>query len=299
MFKTAWGVLGAALDVFDVYPDVIFSKGGYGSFPTLVAARILRIPVVMHESDSAPGRVNKWSGKFASRIALSYKEASSYFKEDKIAYTGQPILAEKSEPLTHGAHEFFGFDQSVPTIFVIGGSQGAETINNAVIDVLPELLEHYQIIHQTGQSKFEVVKETASAVLLDNPNKNRYKPYPYLYSLEMRMAAGAADLVISRGGSSIFEIAAWQKPSIIIPIADSNENHQVKNAFAYAKYGACSVLREENLKSSIFLSEINKIMGDKELQKKMAEGAKAFWKPGAADQIALELLSIVLSHEEL
>lgn len=298
-FKTIWGSLGALLDVFDIYPDVVFSKGGYGSFPIVLAARLLRIPVFIHESDCAPGRVNKWAGKFADRIAVSYRETSEYFPKGKVAYTGQPVLEERLTPITNNAGEFFNFDESIPTIFVIGGSQGAEVINNIILDVLPNLVKNFQIIHQTGSANIEVMKQSAAAILLENPNKKRYRPFAYLNSLEMRMAAGLANLVISRAGSTIFEIASWTKPSIIIPIADSNNNHQVKNAFAYAKAGACSVIEEENLKSHILLSEINRITENKELNEKMREGAKNFFKPGAADTIARELLSIVLSHEKL
>jgi UDP-N-acetylglucosamine--N-acetylmuramyl-(pentapeptide) pyrophosphoryl-undecaprenol N-acetylglucosamine transferase len=282
LFKTAWGILGALFDIFDIYPDVLFCKGGYGAFPAVFAARLLRIPVFVHESDTAPGRVNKWAGKFATRIAVSYKEAAAYFPKakDKVAYTGQPVLAERLSTITSNASEFFGFEQGVPTIFIIGGSQGAE-------------------IHQTGPANIKVMQESAAAVLLGNQNKNRYKPMGYLNSLEMRMASGAASLIISRGGSTIFEIASWSVPSIIIPITDSNENHQVKNAFAYAKDGACSVIQEENLKPNILLSEIKRIIENKELSDKMRAGATAFFKPDAADQIARELLSIVLSHEKL
>lgn len=301
IFKTFFGVLGAIFDVFDIYPDVVFSKGGYGSFPAVLAARLLRIPVFIHESDSVPGRANKWAGKFATRIALSYREAAEHFKkrQDRIAYTGQPIMEEKTSPITEKAHEFFGFEESVSTIFILGGSQGAEIINNIVLDVLPELVKDFQVIHQTGEGNFNVIKESASAILMDSPNRARYKPFGYLNSLEMRMAAGASELVISRGGSTIFEIAAWGKPSIIIPITNSNGDHQIKNAFIYAKSGACSVIQEENLKSNIFLAEIRRILQSPEIVSKMSKSAKAFFKPGAADIIAREILSIVLSHEKM
>jgi UDP-N-acetylglucosamine--N-acetylmuramyl-(pentapeptide) pyrophosphoryl-undecaprenol N-acetylglucosamine transferase len=299
IFKTIWGIFGALLDVFDIYPDVVFSKGGYGSFPVVLSARLLRIPVFIHESDCAPGKVNKWAGKFADRIALSYREASEYFPAKKVAYTGQPILEERLTPIENGAGEFFDFDQSIPTIFIMGGSQGAEIINNAILDILPDLVKNFQIIHQTGISNLPVIKESAAAILLENPDRNRYRSFGYLNGLEMRMAAGIASLIISRGGSTIFEIASWQKPSIIIPISNSNENHQIKNAFAYAKDGACSVIEEENLKSHILLSEIRRIIENKEISEKMKIGAKNFFKPGAADTIARELLSIVLSHEKL
>jgi len=131
----------------------------------------------VHESDSAPGLVNKWSGKFATRVAVSYKEAASYFKAEKVAYTGQPVLKERLDPITNNAFEFFGLEDSVPTIFVLGGSQGAEIINNAVLDALPNLVESFQIIHQTGGDNVEMIKESAAAILLENPNKNRYKPF--------------------------------------------------------------------------------------------------------------------------
>ncbi len=299
LFKTGWGVLMALIDVFDIYPDVVFSKGGYGSFPTVLAARILRIPVFIHESDSVPGRANKWAGKFAARIAVSYKEASAFFPEQKVAYTGQPILEEKLTPITSNAFEFFDFEESLPTIFVIGGSQGAEIINNIILDTLSELVKNFQIIHQTGGKNIEVVKESADAILLNNPNKNRYKAFGYLNSLQMRMASGISSLVISRAGSTIFEISSWQKPSIIIPITNSNGNHQVKNAFAYAKSGACTVIEEQNLKGNIFISEINKIIQNEEIKKKMSESAKKFFKNGASETIGREIFSIVLTHENL
>ncbi|MBN2093938.1 MAG: UDP-N-acetylglucosamine--N-acetylmuramyl-(pentapeptide) pyrophosphoryl-undecaprenol N-acetylglucosamine transferase [Candidatus Zambryskibacteria bacterium] len=298
-FKTIWGVLNALFDVFNIYPDVVFSKGGYGSFPAVMAARILRIPIFIHESDSVPGRTNKWAGKFAERIAISFKEAASNFPEEKLAFTGQPILEEKLESITENSLEFFGFDKSFPTLFIMGGSQGAEIINNIVLDTLPELVKTFQIIHQTGPANFEVVRQSADAILLENPDRSRYKPLGYLNNLEMRMAAGAANLIVSRGGSTIFEIASWGMPSIIIPISDSNGDHQTKNAFIYAKSEACSVLKESNLKPNIFLAEIRKIMENQDLREKMVAGAKKFFKPGGADQIARELFSIVLSHEKL
>ena len=299
LFKTAWGSLVALYDIFDIYPDIIFSKGGFGSFPVVLAGRILRIPVFIHESDSAPGKANKWAGKFAKRIALSYKEAGSYFKPEKIAHTGQPILEEKLTPITNGAHEFFDFDESLPVLFVMGGSQGALIINNIILDTLSKLVNDYQIIHQTGPEFLKVIKESADAILIDNPNRKRYKAMGYLNNLEMRMASGASSVVISRGGSTIFEIASWGKPSIIIPITKSNENHQMKNAFAYARAGACFVIQEENLKQNILISEIKRILENKDVYEEMSKKAKEFFKPGASEMIAEEILEIALSHEGL
>ena len=302
-FKTVWGVISALLDVFDIYPDVVFGKGAYGSFPTLLAARILRIPVVIHESDAAPGRVNRWAGKFASHIAISYPEASKYFrdaeKKGKVLHSGQPVRGAMREPISNGAHRFFEFEEGIKTILVLGGSQGSEIINSAILDVLPKLAENYQIIHQAGNANLKVVAETAEAILLNHKFKKRYKVFGYLNNLEQQMAAGAADLVLSRAGSTIFEIASWGKASIIIPITDSNGDHQKKNALAYAASGACSVIEEANLTPNVLFAEIKRIMDDSALYQKMEIAAKQFFKPDADLLLARLLLQIALSHEEL
>ncbi|MCK5060138.1 MAG: undecaprenyldiphospho-muramoylpentapeptide beta-N-acetylglucosaminyltransferase [Candidatus Pacebacteria bacterium] len=298
IFKTAAGVLKALWMVFNIFPDVVFGKGGYASFPALMAAKILRIPVVIHESDTTPGRVNKWASKFAKRIAISYPEAAQYFPKEKVALTGNPVRKEITEPQTSHAKEFFELEEEIPTILVLGGSQGAEAINNIVVDSIGKLLDNYQIIHQTGERNFLGVKTATDVTLLDHPQKKRYKPFGYLDTLQLRMATGAADIVISRAGSTIFEIASWGKPSIIIPITESNDNHQRKNAFSFARTGAAYVIEEKNLSTNIFLSEIDRIFSSPEQIKKMSEAARTFFKPDAAEKIANEILSIALRHQE-
>jgi UDP-N-acetylglucosamine--N-acetylmuramyl-(pentapeptide) pyrophosphoryl-undecaprenol N-acetylglucosamine transferase len=131
-----------------------------------------------------------------------------------------------------------------------------------------------------------------------NPNKNRYRLYDYLNDLNLTMAAGAADLIISRAGSTIFEIAGWGIPSIVIPITESNGNHQRLNAYAYARSGAAMVIEEANLTTNVLLNEINRILQSKELREKMSVSAKSFIHLDAADKIAREIITIALSHEE-
>ena len=296
--KTFWGMLQALFTVFGIFPDVVFGKGGYASFPALFAARILGIPVIIHESDNAPGKVNVWAGKFARRIALSYPETAKYFPENKIALTGNPVRKEIMEPLTNGAKEHFNLENGIGTILVLGGSQGAQLINNAIIDALSNLVERYQIIHQTGKKNLAEVTTIADVLLLDNSKKERYKPFDYLDTLALRMAAGVADVVISRAGSTIFEIAAWGKPSIIVPITDSNDDHQRKNAFAYAREGAAVVIEEKNLSSNIIISELTRILENPEEKARMEKAAKDFFKPDAAEKIAREILTIALEHKQ-
>lgn len=296
-FKTTWGIIKAVVQVFFIYPDVIFSKGGYASFPTVVAAKIFRIPLVIHESDSIPGRVNKWSGKFARRIAVSYPEAVKYFPDKKVAHTGQPVRRELYTLATEGALEFLHLEEGIPVLLILGGSQGSQIINQTIISALPELVEKFQIIHQVGTKNFSTVKTTAGVELDGNENKKRYRPFDYLNDLALRMAAGAAEVVISRAGSMIYEIALWEKPSIIIPIPEEISHDQRSNAFTYAREGACTVIEEKNLTPHILAAEIIRIAENEDVQKEMREGAKKFAHPDAARQIAEAILAIALEHE--
>lgn len=299
LWKIGFGSLSALWRLFIIYPDVVFGKGGYASFPALLAAKLLRIPVVIHESDSRPGKVNAWAGKFARKIAISYPEAVNYFSKEKVAYTGNPVRREIQEVMDNSGHEILGLDKNIPTILIMGGSQGARFINNAIMDALPLLVEKYQIIHQTGKNNIDIMKETAKVVLVNNKEHfDRYKAVDYLKVVDLRPSAGAADLIISRAGSVIFEIALWGKPSIIIPIPEETSHDQRSNAYAYARSGATSVIEEKNLTRGVLVAEIERILTNPDIKEKMKTSAKAFAKKDAAGLIAGEIISIALEHEK-
>lgn len=300
VFKTAWGTFRSILRIFFLYPDVVFGKGGYAAFPTLLAARIFRIPVVIHESDAIPGRVNLWAGKFAAKVAISFPEAAEFFPADKVAHTGNPVRKNALLPAREGAHEFLKFKHELPVLLILGGSQGAQALNDCVLDALPRLLQKYQVVHQTGESNIKDVQGRAEIVLGNSFElKDRYKTFGYLSDVALRMSAGAASLVISRAGAGgIFEIATWGLPSIVVPLPGSAQDHQTKNAFAYARAGACSVIEQENLTAGLLASEVDRILGNKELSHSMGEKARAFARPDAAKLIAGALLDIALSHEQ-
>lgn len=298
IFKTGFGIIKAIWTVFWIYPDVIFSKGGSGSFPVVFAGKFLGIPIIIHESDSRPGRANLWAGKFADKIAVSYPEAEEYFNKEKVAWTGNPVRRSIMNIASEGAEEFLGLEKDVPVILILGGSQGSEIINDSVIDALPKLLDNYQVIHQTGKKNFDKIKSTANVVMGDNPNISRYHPFAYLDDLAMKMSAGAAEVVVSRAGSTLFEISIWQKPSIIVPITNSNKNHQRENAYTYARFGAGLVIEEKNLTDDILVFEINRILNNEDVRNKMIEGAKKFSKPEAAKTIAKEILETALIHQK-
>jgi UDP-N-acetylglucosamine--N-acetylmuramyl-(pentapeptide) pyrophosphoryl-undecaprenol N-acetylglucosamine transferase len=297
-FKLAFGIFEGIWKIFWIYPDVVFSKGGYGSVPVVFAARFLGIPVIVHESDSAPGRATVWASKFAKKIAVSYPDAAHYFDPKKVAWTGNPVRDEIRTPILEGAHAFLQFDSEIHTILILGGSTGSQIINNMIIDTLPTLVDSYQIIHQTGKNNFKEVKETTALLLKSHPNADHYACFPYLNDLAMKMSAGAADLIISRAGSTIFEIASWHKPSILIPITETNNDHQRKNAYHYAHGGACTVIEENNLTPEIFVAEINRLFNHPELLEEMKKGAEKFAKPDAGRLIARQIIDTLVSHEK-
>jgi len=295
-FKIFLGVLTAFWQIFMIFPDVIFAKGGYASFPVLLAARFFGIPVIIHESDSMPGRVNLWAGKFAQRIGVSFPEAVKFFPEEKTVLTGNPIRKELLTPAGEGAKEFLNLEENLPIIFILGGSQGAEKINNVILEALEVLVQKYQIIHQTGPNNIGYVRGTAKVILGENFTA-RYKPFAYLDDLAMKMSAGAASLVISRAGSVLFEIANWGLPSILIPIPESISRDQRKNAFSYASRTGAVVIEEENLSPNLLISEIERILSNPALMKEMSRKAGNFSSNDAGRKIAREVLRLGLEHE--
>ncbi|OGZ32134.1 MAG: hypothetical protein A3H02_03140 [Candidatus Niyogibacteria bacterium RIFCSPLOWO2_12_FULL_41_13] len=298
-FKTGFGFVIAIFRVFLDFPDVIFSKGGYASFPILLAARIFRIPLIIHESDVVPGRINDWAKNFADKIAISFAESLSYFPEEKTALAGNPVRKEILGGSKEESAAIFGLEPNLPTILVIGGSQGAQRMNDAILDALESLLKNYQIVHQAGSNNFQEVKKRTDYILDKNDFKSRYHLSGFLDEGAMRGAGFISDLIVARAGAgAIFEIAAWGKPSILIPLRDSAQNHQRENAYAYARAGAAEVIEEENLTKNLLVFQIDKIINDKVAREKMVGAAFSFAKIDAAEKIAREILKLGLKHAQ-
>lgn len=297
IFKTGLGIIRAIWSIYSDIPDVIFGKGGYVSFPVLLAARIFKIPVVIHESDSVPGIVNKWASKFAIRIAISFPQTASYFPKEKTALVGIPVRKSILGFTPDESRETFNLEPNVPILLILGGSQGSQKINDVTMEILEDAIKNFQIIHQCGREHEEDIKGRSGIILEKSILKNRYHLYPFLSDQLLRNAASVADLVISRaGGTAIYEIATWGLPSIIIPITNSAQNHQRENAYGYSRTGAAEVIEEVNLSPHILLSEINKIISDNKRKEEMKIAAKKFAKPEAARKIALEIIKIALEH---
>lgn len=296
-FKMAWGCLVALVVVALSYPDVIFSKGGHGAFPVLLAARILGIPTVVHDSDIVPGRVTKITEKWAKRVALAWPQAEQYITNPKVAITGIPIRLSLQSATREGGREFLKIPNELPVLLILGGSQGAQFINNATLEALPKLLNDFYVIHQCGPNNYNQMK-LATDSLLTADQKIKYRLVDSLNATAMSKSLGAADIAITRAGAtSLFEIALIGKiPAIIVPITNSVNDHQRKNAYAVQSAGAGVVIEEKNLSPDILLYNIEKIIKDPEIYQKMSQSAAKFSSLDAGDKIANEILQIANQH---
>lgn len=300
LFKTLWGVVTCFFILLRLYPDVVISKGGYASVPTVLAASLLRIPIIIHESDAKPGRANLVAAKKATRIAVAFESAIAWFPEKvrgKIAKVGIPVRKELMHlPERANAMAALNLDPALPTVFITGGSSGARRINETVLDALPQLVSFANVVHQTGKAHFEEVRRTGGVIA--HAHKDRYHAYPYLNVENIRNAAASADVIIARAGTgSITEIALWGIPAILIPIPESVSHDQRTNAYAYAHTGAAEVLEEANLTPHVLASEALRIATDPSAKNRMKLAAAGFANPEAATVIAEEALRIALSHE--
>lgn len=297
-FKTLWGIFVAIWQLFRLYPDAVMSKGSYTSTPVVIAAWLLRIPVVVHESDVRPGRANKLASWFAHTIATSYEGSAAYFPPARTVRTGMPVRRELLSPYPGNAAEHLGIAPHRPLILVLGGSQGAERVNDLIITALDELLPTYTIVHQTGEQNAQLVTETAHALTEHKDLLAHYHVRGFLDSESMAAAFSAASLVISRAGSgTIYEIALSGKPAILIPIPEEISHDQRINAYEYARAGGASVMEEANLTPNLLVAEVTRIMGDQALQLTMQEAARGFAPRDAAEKVGEVLRGIAQAHE--
>jgi len=295
--KTFFGVLKALFKIYMNFPDVIFAKGGYASFPAMMAAKLLKIPLVIHESDAVPGKATLWASKFAKRIAVSFPQTAADFPEKKVALTGNPIRRQILGGNAEMAKETFKLEPGVPVILILGGSQGSRAVNDIILDILSELVDSFQVIHVAGKNNVQDIKMRSEYVLSKSPHAKRHHLYGFLREGDLRNASRVASLVIARaGGGTIFEIAAWGIPSILIPLPSAAQDHQRENAYLYAREGGAVVMEEKNLKPHLLLSEVNKIFSDEKRRTQMSKAAGIFAKLDGADVIAEEIIHIALGH---
>jgi len=285
LFKIPIGTFQAFFYIFFLAPDLIFSKGGFGSIPAVLAGKLLGTPIFLHESDAIPGMANRFLAGFSLEIFISFPK-TPYIPKGKMILVGNPIRQEILEGEKEEAKTFFKLSGEKPVILILGGSQGAQRINDKILEMLPEILKDFELIHQCGEKNDEEVRAEEKITITKDLEKY-YHLFPFLKEEELKMAYAASDLVVSRAGSgSIFEISALGKPSILIPLPEAAQNHQLKNAYTYAENGAAIILEEENFTPHFFLEKLKYLISQPEALEKMGRAAKEFSRPEATRIIA-------------
>lgn len=253
-FKVIHGYFESKRYLRKLRPDVVFSKGGFVTVPVALAAKSLKIPVIIHESDMTPGLANRIAARGASYFCCNFPETLKHLPSGKATLTGTPIRQE----LLHGSKEkgleFTGLDDSKPTLLIIGGSQGSKFINDAVRDGLNELLPLFNIIHLCGKGHLDSSLE----------ERDGYRQYEFI-SNELPDLFAMADIVVSRAGANaICELLALKKPNILIPLGlDSSRGDQILNAKSFEKQGFSYVLDEENVNREVLIKAVREVYNNR------------------------------------
>lgn len=249
-FRVLKGFHEANKLIKELKPDVIFSKGGFVSVPVVMAGKRNHVPTIIHESDITPGLANKISMPSATKICCNFPETLKSLPEDKAVLTGSPIRQELLTGNREAARKFCHFTSDKPVILIIGGSLGAAAVNQAVRNILPELLKDFQIIHLCGKGKLD-----ESLI-----NTEGYAQFEYIQK-ELKDLFALADIVISRAGANaICELLALRKPNILIPLpASASRGDQILNARSFERQGFSIVLEEETLTNKSLLEAINRL----------------------------------------
>ena len=290
-FKVPCGIIKATFLFFFLAPDMVFSKGGYGSFPTVFAAWLLRVPIFIHESDAVAGLATKMESKWAVEVFTSFAKTANLSSQEKTVCVGNPIRDRVLGGNKEEALKFFEISSQKPVLFILGGSQGAMSVNNLILEILPELLADFEIIHQTGENNFKQIIKESTVLVANEQARKSYHPFGFMNESQLRNGFAASSLVISRAGAgSIFEIAANKKPAILIPLPSSAQDHQTQNSYAFQASGGGEVIEEDNLKPHFFLEKIKYLFSHPNILQTMAQGSEDFSRPKAARLIANYLL---------
>ena len=245
-------------------PDVVFSKGGFVTVPVVVAAGRLKIPAIIHESDMTPGLANKLCIPSAVKVCCNFPETKGHLPEGKAVVTGTPIRPELLQGDADKGRAFTGFTSEKPVIMIIGGSLGAQAVNDAIRRILPELLKDFQVVHLCGKGKRDDSKNDLKG----------YVQYEYIES-ELADLFAMADIVISRAGANaICELQALKKPNLLIPLsANASRGDQILNARSFEKQGFSMVLEEEAITDEVLLRAVHDLYDRRETYRAAMENA--------------------------
>ncbi len=285
MFKVVGGLYQSYRILRKFKPDVVFIKGSYVGVPVGIAARRLKIPTVLHDSDAKLSRTTQILAKAAAEIGVGWPvEQYREYALPNLVYVGIPIRPEILEGSRSKAQDQFKLDIQKPNILIYGGSRGAHIINEAIFENIQMLSKRYNVLHVTGESDAEQARFLASR--LEPSEKKRYKVFEYLHK-EVGLAYACADVVIARAGATtIAELAAWKKATILIPYAAAANQDQWHNAQLLSKAGAARVIDQEKLAGLRLMSEIDRLIDSASDRKYLSEQIAKFARPHAARDVA-------------
>lgn len=270
-------------------PHVAVGTGGYASGPLMLAATRYNIPTLLQEQNSYAGLTNKNLGGKVQRICVAYPDMEKYFPSEKIRLTGNPVrkdiidvASKRSAALAH-----FGFSELDRTLLVLGGSGGARTINESMLDGLDQLIKaNVQVIWQTGKVYYESVKAQVT-------DKDMRKVRLYDFLKEMDLAYAAAHVVVSRAGAlSISELCLTKKPSVLVPSPNVAEDHQTKNAMALVKQNAALMVTDADARVRLIRDAIA-LLGDRQQCEQLSERIGRLGRPQAAQDIVTEIETLI------
>lgn len=269
----------------DFNPDVVAGTGGFVCGPVLYAASRMKIPALIQEGNSYPGKAVRFLDKKVDRIVINFEETFDYLKNrDNIVRIAHPVRFHTEKICKSDALVTYKFDPRFPVLFVFGGSQGAGIINDTMKKIIDDLCNNsVNIIWQTGVNDFDEIQELCSKY------KSRIKVFKYIE--DMALAYSASDLVVCRAGiSSIMELAYFEMPAILIPLPTAAENHQEKNAATLVNKNACIMLLQNNINK--LYDTIIKYIKDRKLLQNLSNNIQQFSDSKASEKIALEILKL-------
>lgn len=285
----AAGFVQALRELRRFKPDLVIGTGGYASAAVVLAQALRRGKTLIHEQNMVPGRTNLWLSRFATRICVTFEDSIKYFPSGKTFVTGLPVRSELlSLPAKEKARAALGLEPGTFTILVLGGSQGAQRLNEVVAESVPDLSRlPVQLLHQTGQRNHDEAARRRESVGWD-----RYHLRAYFD--DMRPVYAAADLVVSRcGASTVAEITAVGLPAILVPYPYAYADHQRLNGEFLADKDAAIVVTDADLSAERLTSAVRRLVESPAELKKMADASRGLGKPGAAGDIAMIAVEMV------
>lgn len=287
--KVAWS-MAHALQILTVFrPSVVAGFGGYASGAILKAASVKRIPTLIQEQNSLAGITNRILAGSAEKICVAYEGMEKFFQPEKIIVTGNPVRSEISniDDKKEEALSYFGFETGRFNVLVVGGSQGARSVNKAIVKSIDFFNNAgINLLWQTGKLFYEQAR-----TLVDGKGINNIRVSTFIDRMDLAYAA--ADLVVSRAGAiALSEIALAGRPAVLIPLPTAAEDHQMKNALAYSEHGAAVVIPDSEAEARLTV-EIEKIIHDDAFRKSLGENVRSFAKPDAAVSIAEEIIGLI------